>query len=112
MEYPQFYVGQTGRALETLVREHKYNVRRGFNGSGLYRHLHDTNHALDWGGSRWVWRSGNEKRRLVVESAIIQQVPNMNLTQGVSSVTLSASELVLKSNPRNSANLFGERGVD
>ena len=98
-ECPSVYIGQTGRTLETRIKEHKYNVRRGFQGSGLYRHMHETNHAIKWEEADMVWKSGSEKRRLVVETALIQQTSNMNLTTGVSSVTPAASSLILKYQP-------------
>ena len=109
-ECPSVYIGQTGRPLETRIREHKYNVRRGYHGSGLYKHVYDTNHAISWDEARWVWRCGNEKRRLVVESALIQQVTNMNLTTGVSSVTPAASHLILRHQPEILEKLHGLGG--
>ena len=97
-ECPKVYIGQTGRSLQIRLREHQSYVRRRMHEKAVFKHMFDTNHALDWGNSKFIYRSSNEKQRLVVESTLIQHLPNFNLMQGTSSVNASTRELILKCN--------------
>ena len=97
-ECPKVYIGQTGRALQTRLREHQSYVGRRMHEKAVFKHMFDTNHALDWENSRFLYRNSNEKQRLVVESALIQHLPNFNLMHGTSSVNASTRELILKCN--------------
>ena len=45
----QFYVGETGRALNTRVKEHKDAIRLGnYDKSALAAHWYATGHSIDW----------------------------------------------------------------
>ena len=95
-ECQKCYIGQTGRKLDTRILEHKYYVSRGMKNKAVYRHMHDENHALDWKNASMVYRSGKEKERLVVESALIKYVPNFNLTLGAISVNEFTGNCVIR----------------
>ena len=99
-ECPKVYIGQTGRDLQTRIREHKYNVNRNYRGSALYMHRLEENHSVDWDRAAFNYRNADAKQRLVVEAALIQRVPNMNLTEGVTSVNPATSDLILKFNKK------------
>ena len=92
------YVGQTGRALDQRLKEHKYYVSRKDENKAVYQHVSATDHPPDWAGARMVYRSANEKKRLVVESALIKKLPNYNLMGGAVSVDPSAAELIINCN--------------
>ena len=92
------YVGQSGRDLNVRVREHRAYARRHDRSKAVFKHMYDTDHPIDFGGASWVWRSGNERERLVVESALMREVPNFNIMAGASSVDAMCSKLLLKHN--------------
>ena len=92
------YVGQSGRDLRVRISEHRGYARRHDRCKVVFKHMYDADHPIDFGGARWVWRSVNERERLVVESALMREVPNFNIMAGVSSVDAVCSKLVLRHN--------------
>ena len=92
------YIGQTGRTLEQRIKEHKYYVSRADQEKAVCQHVSATDHPPDWLGARMVYRSANEKKRLVVESSLIKKIPNYNLMGGAVSVDPSAAELIINCN--------------
>ena len=64
----------------------------------VFRHMFECNHALDWTNANFLYQSSCEKQRLVVEAALIQHIPNFNLTLGASCVNKSTKELILNQN--------------
>ena len=53
---------------------------------------------MDWDRAAFNYKNANAKQRLVVEAALIQRVPNINLTEGVTSVNPATSDLILNYN--------------
>ena len=47
-----FYIGQTGKELQTRISQHKYSVRTGQQSSGLFLHQSEYNHRIDWTGAK------------------------------------------------------------
>ena len=98
-ECDDVYIGETGRGFSTRLKEHKDAVRLGKHNNAIFKHVYDTNHAINWEGSKLLFESKNLQNRLIVESALIKSVANFNTLPGVCSVDRSLSNLILKSNP-------------
>ncbi len=42
------YIGQTGKELNTRIKQHRYSVRKGPESNALFVHTRDNNHCTDW----------------------------------------------------------------
>jgi len=81
------------------LNQHEDAVKLAHANNAVFKHVRDTNHAIDWEAAKLVYKSKIESHRLTVESALIRKVPyfnNVQITLGVGEVH---SELVLKSKP-------------
>ena len=76
------YVGETGRNLDKRMYEHKRDIRVGNESSGVFCHVRDYNHSIDFQGSKLVFKSKNYIKRRIVESSLITSIPNFNLSEG------------------------------
>ena len=65
------YVGQSGKILSERLGQHKDDVRLGHSNNSVFKHVRDTNHAINWENSKMVFSSNDPYRRLVVEAALI-----------------------------------------
>ena len=92
------YIGQTGRSVETRVREHKQNLRLGREGSAVWQHFAQSGHDINFNSNQCLFKSTNLSNRLVVESALIKEIPNFNNTSGTCSVDNLSSRIILSSN--------------
>ena len=92
------YVGQTGRQFETRMNEHKSYITKRQYEKAVYNHVLKENHAIDFNGAKMVFGSSNEKQRLVVESALILELPNFNLCKGASSINKASKDVILSKN--------------
>ena len=71
---PAMYIGQTGRPLETRVKEHKTAVRNGeVSSSALAEHAWNESHQIDWDDVSVLAAENNLQRRLTLESWHIHQ---------------------------------------
>ena len=66
----------------------------------VFKHITDCNHAIDFDRARYVFESGDLKQRLVVESALILELPNFNLCEGTSSITSASKDVILRCNKK------------
>ena len=86
---PSTYFGETGRSLGTRLAEHKRSVRLGDANNGLFCHLRDHDHPIDWSSAHLIFPSKDSHTRRLVEAAHIHQNDNtMNLTPGFVNVDL------------------------
>ena len=76
------YVGETGRNLDKRMYEHKRDIRVGNESSGVFCHVRDSNHSIDFQGSKFIFKSKNYVKRRIVESSLITSIPNFNLSEG------------------------------
>ena len=81
---PQFYIGQTGRALNKRVYEHKYAISRADQYNALFCHVNQTNHIIDWNSCIKIISNNKYYERLILESIIIKLTKenNVNLSPG------------------------------
>ena len=99
-ECDECYVGQTGRELSVRIQEHKSYIVKRQTEKAVFKHIRDKNHSVDFDKARYVFESGDIKQRLVVESALIQELPNFNLCEGASSITTASKDIILRCNKR------------
>ena len=97
---PLKYVGQTGRCFSVRLREHKDCVRLGRQNNAVFNHVSGTGHPIDWDNSNVFYHSNNIYNRIVVESTVIQEIPNFNNMPGVTSVDKLSRDLILKANSK------------
>ena len=71
------YYGQTDRALETRLREHKRAVRVGDNNSKVAQHANQFVHSIDFDHATIVDRARNFHERLFLEAWYSQRDSNM-----------------------------------
>ena len=50
--------------------------------SGVFGHIERLNHSIDFQGSKLVFKSNNYIKRRIVESSLIEPIPNFNLSEG------------------------------
>ncbi|XP_069186448.1 uncharacterized protein [Procambarus clarkii] len=93
---PLQYFGETGRTLNDRLKEHKRSVMSADTNNALFCHVRDSNHPIDWSSSKIIFPASTLHRRCLVESALINNVPNMNLSPGFVAVDSSLSQYILK----------------
>ena len=76
------YIGETGRDCEKRVSEHKRAVRNGDVNNALFAHMSQQNHPIDWENTKLIYKVKDEKKRKIVEAAVINSVKNVNLNDG------------------------------
>ena len=91
------YIGQTGKNVELRLNQHKDAVRLAPAKNAVFKHVRDTNNALNWRAAKLVFKSNVESHRLAVESDLVRTIPNFDNAQGYLGVDALPSELILKS---------------
>ena len=66
------YVGESGRCIDKRKEEHIAACRRGNTYSAVAQHTWETNHAIDFQGTKIIYKSQDKTIRRVVEGAVIQ----------------------------------------
>lgn len=78
------YFGQSGKGLLTRLKQHKYSVRTGQMSNGIFLHLNNFNHRINWEGAKVLLYCNNITKRNIIESALIRNSSNlMNISQGM-----------------------------
>jgi len=93
------YIGRTGKKLEVRLNQIKDTVSLAHANNAVFKHVRDTNHAINWGAAKRVFIYIVESHRLTVESALIRKNPNCNNVQSTLGVDAFFSEVILKSKP-------------
>ena len=78
-ECDKMYIGQSGKQFNKRLTEHKYNVRTANESSGIFIHVRDNDHTINWSETKVIFKSDDIYERLVIESCFIDRVNNMNL---------------------------------
>lgn len=76
------YIGQTGRDLKSRVCEHKNSVRYAQNSSAVFNHVSTLGHNIGWNNAEILYKSSCSYKRKIIESALINVIPNFNLSRG------------------------------
>ena len=80
-----FYIGQSGKSLNTRIKQHKYSIKTAQLSNALFVHLNNNNHGIDFGNSKVISKIKNINNRYIVESALINYNQNktVNLCPGL-----------------------------
>lgn len=78
----KFYIGQTGKALEKRIEQHKKSVRYAQDNNAMFAHVRDENHSINWACAKKLVCSNNLLERNIIESSFIKETFNNNLNIG------------------------------
>ena len=90
------YIGETGRGLETRLKEHKRDMRNSADHSALVIHAQKTNHLPNWGGAGILALCKNRENRKATEAAYIAMNETINIRVGSMKWAKSAAMYSLK----------------
>ena len=76
------YFGETYRGLGKRLTEHKADVRNQKDTSSFVAHIDSHAHLPDWKTTEVLWSGRGKTKRKLVESAVIETLPNINSKQG------------------------------
>ena len=93
------YFGETGRDVNTRIREHSAAVRRQDPRNACYKHISQTAHNIDWDNTSLIFQSDDWYHRLVVESSCIVSKDNFNISRSTLAIDRFSSQLILASRP-------------
>ena len=72
------YYGETGRGMETRIREHKADLRHHRSSNAFVAHVDEEGHLPNWLGAVSLTRSLAKSQRKVVEAAFIAKGNTIN----------------------------------
>ena len=81
-ECPQVYIGETKRELTVRIGEHKRDCRMGTESNAVYVHSSSNNHAINWEGSKIIFKATDKSILTFMESIFIKFKENFNLSPG------------------------------
>ena len=99
------YFGESGRSLNTRIKEHKYAVSRHDINNSFYKHRietlenNGTAHNIDWEGAKLLHANNCWYNRLVIESSLIKTYPNFNSMKSTLGIDHYSAKLVVNSIP-------------
>ena len=93
------YYGQTGREFKVRLKEHKDGFRTGKLNNACWIHHSKSLHDIDWSNSKIIHKTNNYYERLVVESSLINTMPNINQMKSTLAIDAHSSAIILESMP-------------
>ena len=78
----EVYIGETGHSVHQRQLEHKRSVRNGDTNNALFVHVSENNHTINWNNVQLFYKENSLKKRKIIESAVINATPTMNLSDG------------------------------
>lgn len=79
---PRAYYGETYRGIKKRVGEHKADIRHHRDTSSFVMHIEKYQHLPDWGKTEIIWKGREKAKRKIIESAVIETMPNINSKRG------------------------------
>ena len=76
------YLGETYRGFKTRVQEHRRDIQNHKDTSSFVIHIDQHQHLPDWKRSEILWSGQGKTRRKLVESVVIENLPNINSKRG------------------------------
>ena len=73
------YIGETGRGLETRLKEHKRDLRNNMEHSAFVVHALNTSHLPNWGGAGILTSCRSKENRKATEAAHIAMNETINI---------------------------------
>ena len=72
LECEKYYIGQTSKTLCKRIKQHQSYVRSGNENSGIFNHVKEFNHKINWNHSTILYNFKDFYTRNIVESIIIK----------------------------------------
>ena len=81
----KYYIGQTGNELTVRVKQHQTSVQTGQVANGVFVHVRDFDHPIDWDQASSILPCKTYVERNIIESSIIKYTnsQNMNISPGM-----------------------------
>ena len=90
------YIGETGRGIQTRIKEHKRDLRNDADHSAFVIHAHSTAHLPNWDGAKVIARCGSKGCRKATEAAFITTNETINTRVGFIKWAKSAAAFSIK----------------
>ena len=81
-ECSSIYTGESSRALDVRIKEHKRSIRRGESTNALFNHIHTKNHTPDFKNARMIKYIHDQRKRRIIEASVIQATKSMKQRPG------------------------------
>ena len=81
-ECSSIYTGESSRALDIRINEHKRSIRRGESTNALFNHIHTKNHTPDFKNARMIKYIHDQRKRRIIEASVIQATKSMKQRPG------------------------------
>jgi len=91
----RIYIGQTGRTLKERLNEHKYSLRINDSNNALFRHMSETHHKINVPEAKMIFKCSHWEKRLIIESSLIEEIPNFNQCRGDRRIDKTCRTLLL-----------------
>ena len=81
----KFYIGQSGKTLDTRLSQHEYNVARDDSSSALNLHTRQCHQPIRWNGAEEIYHRADYTERNIIETACIHysKTNNINNHNGI-----------------------------
>lgn len=79
----KIYIGQTGRSLETRIKEHSYAIKKKNQYNALFNHYLINGHNCDLDGAEVIYNCNSFHKRNIIESFLINITDNINNHPGM-----------------------------
>lgn len=76
---PKVYVGETGKALHTRIKQHKAAYQRMDTNNAMFVHAWENNHVIDWENAKISVKCQDLRKRRLLETTKIKFTNNYNL---------------------------------
>ena len=93
------YVGETGRPLETQIREHKYACRTNTPNSAIAKHTLEIGHRINFKDTAVVCNVSNIAKRRIIEGALIHHLPTFPGNTALVSDNVLISRMIFRAVP-------------
>ena len=68
--------------VKKRLSEHKRAIRNGDANNAVFVHMSQQNHPMDSENTKLIYKENHEKKRKIVEAAVIYSAKNVNLNDG------------------------------
>ena len=88
------YLGETYRGFKKRAQEHKRDIQNHKLTSSFVIHIDQCDHLPDWDRSVILWNGGGRRRRKLIESAMIETLPNFNSKRGDYALSMILANII------------------
>ena len=90
------YVGETGRGVETRIKEHKSDVKFHRTSNAIVVHIEQCQHLPDWEDTRILEKNLKKKTRKILQAAHIASRNTMNSRNGFIALASGAASIAIR----------------